>query len=55
MKSAAVFLALAAGTTAFSGSQPSTRSMALRAVMDKYAGSIDFRGKEFKFDPVSCR
>jgi hypothetical protein len=53
MKSAAVLLSLIAGASAFTSNAPASRSTAVKAVMDKYDGSIDLRGKEFKFDPVS--
>ena len=52
MKTAAALLALATGASAFTSSRPADRSTAVRAVIDKYDGSIDLRGKEFKFDPV---
>jgi len=53
MKTTAALLALAASASAFTSTQPSSRSTAVRAVMDEYEGAIDLRGKEFKFDPVS--
>ena len=53
MKTAVALLALAASASAFTSTQPSARSTAVRAVMDEYDGAIDLRGKEFKFDPVS--
>lgn len=53
MKTAATLLTLAAGASAFTSTQPTTRSTAVRAVMDEWSGSIDLRRKEFKFDPVS--
>lgn len=52
MKTAATLIALATGASAFTGTQPASRSTAMRAAMDKMDGSIDLRGKEFKFDPV---
>lgn len=53
MKTAAILLAAATGASAFTSPQPSSGSTAVRAAMDEYSGSIDLRGKEFKFDPVS--
>lgn len=58
MKTAAALLAFAAGASAFTTTQPGAQSTAVKAVMDEYDGSIDLRGKPFKFDPVSrfrCR
>lgn len=52
MKTAVALLALATGASAFTSSRPADRSTAVRAVIDKYDGSIDLRGKEFKFDPL---
>eukprot|EP00429_Kryptoperidinium_foliaceum_P098431 CAMPEP_0176238242 /NCGR_PEP_ID=MMETSP0121_2-20121125/28263_1 /TAXON_ID=160619 /ORGANISM="Kryptoperidinium foliaceum, Strain CCMP 1326" /LENGTH=197 /DNA_ID=CAMNT_0017577709 /DNA_START=1 /DNA_END=594 /DNA_ORIENTATION=- len=52
MKTAATLIALATGASAFTGTQPASRSTAMRAAMDKMDGSIDLRGKEFKFDPL---
>ena len=52
MKTAATLLTLAAGASAFTSTQPTSRSTAVNAVMDKWTGSIDLRGREFKFDPV---
>jgi hypothetical protein len=53
MKTAVALLALAASASAFTGTQPSARSTAVRAVVDDYDGNMDLRGKEFNFDPVS--
>lgn len=52
MKTAASILALAAGASAFTSTQPASRSTAVRAAVDDMPGAIDLRGKEFKFDPV---
>jgi hypothetical protein len=49
MKSFAALLALSATASAFTSTQSPTRSTSLQA-----AGNIDFRGKEFVFDPVSA-
>jgi hypothetical protein len=54
MKTAVALVALAASASAFTTTQPAARSTATRAVMDDFSeASIDLRGKEFKFDPVS--
>lgn len=52
MKTAATLLALATGASAFTSTQPASRSTAVRAVIDEYDGAIDLRAKPFKFDPV---
>lgn len=52
MKTAVTLLSLAAGASAFTSVQPSSRSTAVNAAMDKWSGAMDLRGKEFKFDPV---
>lgn len=51
---AACLLALAASASAFTSSQvPSSRAAtAVPAAMDDMVGSVDFRGQEFKWDPV---
>lgn len=55
MKTAAALLALAASASAFTASKPAApRTTALDAAMDDLVGSVNFAGKEFKFDPVSC-
>jgi len=55
MKSAVSFLALLATASAFTSTHSNVRSTTSlnAATMDKIAGSIDFRGKEFKFDPLN--
>ena len=54
MKIAAAFLALAGVASAFTGTPtPSSKSALKMAVFDDYVGAVDFRGAEFKFDPVS--
>mmetsp|Transcript_501 Transcript_501/g.811 ORF Transcript_501/g.811 Transcript_501/m.811 type:complete len:202 (-) Transcript_501:338-943(-) len=54
IKSAAVFSTLAATASAFSGPSSSFgRTTAVQAsVFDDYVGAFDYRGKEFKFDPL---
>lgn len=55
MKTAAALLAFATGASAFtSTSQPASRATVLRAADDE-AYTIDFRAKQFKFDPVRRR
>ena len=51
---AATLLALAASASAFTSTQVPKSSTALNAAMDDMVGSVDFRGKEFKWDPVRC-
>jgi hypothetical protein len=53
MKTAVALIALATSASAFTSTQPSARTTAVRAAVDDMAGAIDLRGKEFKFDPVS--
>eukprot|EP00567_Pseudictyota_dubia_P008217 CAMPEP_0197434556 /NCGR_PEP_ID=MMETSP1175-20131217/2260_1 /TAXON_ID=1003142 /ORGANISM="Triceratium dubium, Strain CCMP147" /LENGTH=200 /DNA_ID=CAMNT_0042963313 /DNA_START=84 /DNA_END=686 /DNA_ORIENTATION=- len=56
MKTAcAVLAALALGAEAFSPmpNAPARSSTALNDVWDDYAGGVDYRGKEFKFDPLN--
>lgn len=54
MKTAAALLALAASASAFTSSKPAApRTTAVEAAMDDYVGSVNFAGKEMKFDPVS--
>jgi hypothetical protein len=48
----ALAASLLASAAAFAPSQMSTSSTALSAAIDSMPGSIDFRGKEFKFDPL---
>lgn len=54
MKTAAAsLLALVASASAFTSTQvPSRAATAVPAAMDNMVGSVDFRGKEFKWDPV---
>lgn len=52
MKTAALLLALATSASAFTSTQTSSRSTAVRAAIDEYDGAIDLRGKSFKFDPL---
>jgi hypothetical protein len=54
MKTAAASLiALVASASAFTSTQvPSRSTTAVSAAMDNMVGSVDFRGKEFKWDPV---
>lgn len=54
MKSVAIFAALAGSAAAFAPAQTGKSSSTLSdSVFDKYVGAVDFRGKEFKWDPVS--
>lgn len=53
MKTAAAFLALAAGASAFAPATQSNKVSALNSVFDDYVGAVDFRGKKFEYDPVS--
>eukprot|EP00581_Thalassiosira_minuscula_P011941 CAMPEP_0183729082 /NCGR_PEP_ID=MMETSP0737-20130205/29675_1 /TAXON_ID=385413 /ORGANISM="Thalassiosira miniscula, Strain CCMP1093" /LENGTH=194 /DNA_ID=CAMNT_0025961187 /DNA_START=68 /DNA_END=652 /DNA_ORIENTATION=+ len=52
MKSAAAILALAASASAFAPAPINTKSTALNTVWDEYIGGQDFKGGEFKFDPL---
>ncbi len=54
MKSVAAILALAGSAAAFAPAGTATpKSTAIAAsVFDDYVGAVDFRGKEFKFDPL---
>ncbi|KAG7365372.1 fucoxanthin chlorophyll a/c protein [Nitzschia inconspicua] len=54
MKTAAAsLLALAASASAFTSTQvPSRVATAVPAAMDDMVGSVDFRGMEFKWDPL---
>ena len=49
---ATVFACLVASATAFAPSLKGSKSVALSGAMDSMDGSIDFRGQEFKFDPL---
>jgi len=54
MKSVAIFAALAGSAAAFAPAQTGKSSSALSdSVFDKYVGAVDFRGKEFKWDPLN--
>jgi hypothetical protein len=56
MKTAVAFLALAGAASAFAPASTVSSKNGLKmasSVFDDYVGAIDFRGKEFKFDPVS--
>ena len=48
----AIVASLVASAAAFAPSQQSRSSVSLQATMDNMPGSVDFRGKEFKFDPL---
>lgn len=53
MKSAAIFAALAGSAAAFTPAPTGKPSTTLEAsVFDEYVGAVDFRGKEFKWDPL---
>lgn len=59
MKSFAAIAFLTASANAFTGTPLSVSSVSKStelkmSVWDTYQGGVDFRGKEFKFDPVSC-
>ena len=49
---AAIFASLIASAAAFAPASKTGAGTALNAAIDSMAGSIDFRGKEFKFDPL---
>ena len=53
MKSVAIFAALAGSAAAFAPANSGKSSTQLASVFDNYVGAVDFRGKEFKWDPVS--
>ena len=54
MKTCAILAFLAGSVAAFTPSpNVASRSTALPAVFDDMVGAVDYRGKEFKFDPVS--
>jgi hypothetical protein len=54
MKSVAILAALAGSTTAFTPAATGKAVTSLKgSVFDDYVGAVDFRGKEFKWDPVS--
>lgn len=48
----AVLASLIASAAAFAPAQQSRSATAVSAAMDSMPGSIDLRGKEFKFDPL---
>lgn len=52
MKSVAAVLALAASASAFAPAPVAKTSTSLDAVWDNYSGGVDFKGGEFKFDPL---
>lgn len=55
MKSVALLAALAGSAAAFTPAPTGKASSALaESVFDNYVGAVDFRGKEFKWDPVSA-
>jgi len=53
MKTAAAIIALAASASAFAPAPIATKSTALNTVWDEYVGGQDFKGGEFKFDPLN--
>lgn len=54
MKFTAVLALLAGSASAFTPAPVAKSSTALsESVFDNYVGAVDFRGKEFKWDPVS--
>ena len=54
MKFVALIAALAGSASAFTPAPTGKASTALaESVFDNYVGAVDFRGKEFKWDPVS--
>ena len=52
MKSAVAFLLSLATVSAFAPASVSRPASQIQAAMDDMEGSYDFRGAEFKFDPV---
>lgn len=53
MKSVAILALVASSVSAFTSTQPSrSATTAVHAAMDDMVGSVDFRGKELKWDPV---
>lgn len=54
MKSVIAALALLVGANAFTAPAASSSPKTSLNAMDDMIGSVDFRGKEFKFDPVSA-
>jgi hypothetical protein len=53
MKSFALFAALAGSAAAFAPAPTGKASTSLsESVFDNYVGAVDFRGKEFKWDPL---
>jgi len=54
MKSIAILAALAGSAAAFTPATTGKAATSLKgSVFDDYVGAVDFRGKEFKWDPVS--
>ena len=53
MKSVAIFAALAGSAAAFAPANSGKSSTQLASVFDNYVGAVDFRGKEFKWDPLN--
>ncbi len=52
MKTAAILSILAGSAAAFAPAPTTKSSSAVAAVFDDYVGAVDFRGGEFKFDPL---
>ncbi|KAL7479459.1 hypothetical protein ACHAW6_005187 [Cyclotella cf. meneghiniana] len=52
MKSVVAILALAASAAAFAPAPTTRSSTQVDAVWDNYSGGVDFKGGEFKFDPL---
>jgi len=52
MKTAAILTLLAGSAAAFAPAPTSKTSTAVASVFDDYVGAKDFRGAEFKFDPL---
>jgi len=49
---ATIIASLIASAAAFAPASNVAKSSALSAAVDEMSGSVDFRGKEFKFDPL---
>lgn len=52
MKTAAILTLLAGSAAAFAPAPATQSTTAIASVFDDYAGARDFRGAEFKFDPL---